>query len=868
MLKNKLLIKLIAITMLILILLVNFSIAVDENTIKENMITENKIENTTNATIENKTKGENTVVQTNTEVQKETETNNKKIEDEVKENSKTQNEVKTQLKAEDTNTVETEKEMKITYNTHIQDIGWEKDFSKSNGQMSGTQGKAKRLEGIKIKGENLPVGAKIQYQVHVQNVGWQEWKKDGDMAGTEGRSLRLEGIKIRLVNMPEYSVQYRVHVQNIGWQSWREDGALGGTTGKSLRLEAIEIKIVKKQIKGAITVETNINNKVFMEPIAILGWKMSNVSDTKIKVFVDDTDITTKSNLQYKNRTDLSEKILYGGDTENAKPGFSLSVAIADLTAGTHKITLKLVTADETTILSTYNANVNIDKSIHVKYKSHVQDIGWQSDVADGATSGTSGKSKRVEAMTIKAYNLPAGVNLKVQAHVQDIGWQAWVSNGGTIGTSGRSLRMEAVKLKLENTDKYSVMYRAHVQDIGWQDWAYDGETAGTIGEAKRIEAIQIKVVDKITEQKTKVYLDTSGNITNEKHTVTGWCMTNVKNTNIQILIDDTKVSGTINRVADQSVLNRIKGYGGEELNPKPRFSLSVDFSKYSLGKHTIKVQVLSSDDEILKEISTTVNCVKKIEMSTGTYGKSGLKVKGDSRGTDLKYYKYGSGPNVFFATFCVHGFEDKWNQDGTELVLIANSFWERLKASNDANLASKWTIYIFPEVNPDGRVYGTTNNGPGRTTLYSAAPGNKGIDLNRCWSAGFSASYNGRNYTGAQPFLAYEAVYLRDFLLSHKSQNGQTLLVDLHGWTQQLIGDETIRSYYKQQFPENVDTPSYGRGYLINWARTNLGSSGKAAKSALIELPSYINGPQDVKNHNLTNRYINATLTMLNGIN
>ena len=107
----------------------------------------------------------------------------------------------------------------------------------------------------------------------------------------------------------------------------------------------------------------------------------------------------------------------------------------------------------------------------------------------------------------------------------------------------------------------------------------------------------------------------------------------------------------------------------------------------------------------------------------------------------------------------------------------------------------------------------------------------------------------------------------MRDFLLSHKSQNGQTVLVDLHGWTQQLIGDPDIRNFYRTQFPENVDTATYGRGYLINWARTNLGSNGRVAKSALIELPTYINSPQAVINNNITERYISATLSMLNGI-
>ena len=47
--------------------------------------------------------------------------------------------------------------------------------------------------------------------------------------------------------------------------------------------------------------------------------------------------------------------------------------------------------------------------------------------------------------------------------------------------------------------------------------------------------------------------------------------------------------------------------------------------------------------------------------------------------------------------------------------------------------------------------------------------------------------------------------------MLKNKSQNGQTVLVDLHGWTQQLIGNEEICSYYEKQFPEN-DKSGVGR--------------------------------------------------------
>lgn len=762
----------------------------------------------------------------------------------------------------------TEKAIGISYNTHVQDYGWEKDFSRSNGQISGTQGKSKRLEGIKIKGTNLPAGAKIQYQVHVQDIGWQGWKQDGVMAGTSGKSKRLEAIRIKLINMPGYSVEYKVHVQNVGWQEWKQDGAMAGTEGKCLRLEGIQIRIIKKQNKGAINVETNLD-KSFYNGISVSGWKISNVENSKLKIYINDKDITKSSNLQFTKRTDLAEKISYGCETEYAKPGFSFNIPTNNMKTGTYKLTLKLLTSDEKTVLSTYNKDIKIDKNIHISYQSHVQMIGWQGRREDGAISGTSGQCKRIEAMNIKAYNLPSGVKLKYKAHIQDKGWTTWVGDGQNVGVTGKNKRLEAIKIKLENTDKYSVMYRTHVQDFGWQDWAYDGETSGTEGSAKRIEAIQIKIVNKITQQKVIAYLDGfEGTITNENHKVTGWVMTNIKDTKLQLLIDNKVVSAKLERSRDQGVFNAIKGYGGEELNPTPKFTANIDFSKYSLGNHNIKLKVLTKEGKVLVEKSRNITIKEKIQISTGTYGISGLKAKGDSKGSDLQYYKYGSGSNVFFATFCVHGFEDKWGRDGTELVLIANKFWEYLKASKDNSIADKWTIYIFPEVNPDGRKAGWTNNGPGRTTLFTNAPGNKGIDLNRSFSAGFKYQSNSRNYTGTQPFQSYEARYLRDFLLSHKSKNGQTLLVDLHGWTQQLIGDATIRGYYKQQFPENRDTTSYGSGYLINWARTSLGSSNRAAKSALIELPDYIRTPQDVQKHNLVNRYISSTMAMLRGIN
>lgn len=134
----------------------------------------------------------------------------------------------------------------INYRTHIQNDGWEPGWT-ADGELSGTEGRSLRLEGIQIKlTGDFPAGAKIQYRTHVQNDGWEtDWTADGETAGTEGRSLRLEGIQIELANMPDYSVQYRTHVQNDGWETkWSADGETAGTEGRSLRLEEIEIRIV------------------------------------------------------------------------------------------------------------------------------------------------------------------------------------------------------------------------------------------------------------------------------------------------------------------------------------------------------------------------------------------------------------------------------------------------------------------------------------------------------------------------------------------------------------------------------------------------------------------------------------------------
>lgn len=796
-------------------------------------------------------------------------------------------------------TQEQEEKIVVAYNSHVQDLGWEKDFSKVNGQESGTTGKNLKNEAIKIKLIEAPANVGIEYQVYVKDIGWQEWKKDGQEAGTTGQNRIMEAIKIKLTGTENYSVEYRTHLENYGWMDWKKDEEISGAVGKGLKMEAIQIRIVSKT-----------TSVLYQSHVQDIGWQRyfangetSGIAGKRLKIEaikVEVKDGTKNIGVKYQSHVqDIGwEKTWKSSGEQSGTTGKNLKVEaikikIDEQYEDEYSIMYRVYVQNEGwqewkkdgEVAGTTGQNKRIEaieikvvkkapsNEFSIKYSAHVQDIGWQDYRKQGETAGVVGKKLKIEAIKIIGKNVPDGVTISYRTHVQDIGWEKdWKNAGEQSGTTGRNLKVEAVQIKLEGTEEYSITYRTYVQDKGWQDWANDGEISGTTGQNRRIEAIEIKIVPKI-QNKIKMYVDTEvpPKIGQEEHKIKGWLMTDRTDVNIQLLVNDKKEDIKLVRTERADVLEAIKGYGGQDKNPKPGFEMTADFSKYDLGNVNLKIQFVDKDGKVLLQKEFNTEICKKIERVEGAYGKSGLKVAGKG-GSDLPYLKYGNGENVFFATFAIHGYEDIWEKDGQELVSIANQFYNKLINDKDYELSEKWTIYIFPGVNQDGLKSGWTNNGPGRTTLYSQAPNNKGIDINRCWQVGdtYTRYTSDRNYNGTTGFQAYEAQALRDFLIANKSQKGQTLLVDLHGWTQQLIGDTQMCSYYEKQFPENDKSGvgRYGTGYLVNWARTYLGSSSGAAKSALIELPKEgVTGHQSVVDKNFANRYITATLDMLKSI-
>lgn len=131
---------------------------------------------------------------------------------------------------------------------------------------------------------------------------------------------------------------------------------------------------------------------------------------------------------------------------------------------------------------------------------THVQKLGWLKATGNGKMAGTAGQALRMEALRISLNNADVSGGIEYRSHVQTLGWEKnWVRDGADTGTTGSSKRLEAIQVRLfgKMAKKYDVYYRVHAQHYGWMGWTKNGAKAGTAGMSYRLEAIQIVLVKK-----------------------------------------------------------------------------------------------------------------------------------------------------------------------------------------------------------------------------------------------------------------------------------------------------------------------------------------------------------------------------------
>lgn len=263
-----------------------------------------------------------------------------------------------------------------------------------NSEINTTEGNDEITNQVTTNSPEEVITPKIMYKTHVQDYGWSNYISEG-VSGIVGKSKRLEAIKMKLdLGSYEGSIEYATHIQDIGWTSFVSDDQLSGTEGKSKRLEAIKIKLV-----GDIANYYDVYYRVHIQDNGWLDWACNGAS---------------------------AGSETYGKRLEG--------------------IEIKLIKKGDQIPENTQNPFIYPG---YIYYSTHVQDYGWLSNVGDGKTSGTSGQSKRIEAIKVSLCNLPYSGSVEYSTHIQDIGWQSYRKNGSISGTSGQSQRVEAIKIKL-----------------------------------------------------------------------------------------------------------------------------------------------------------------------------------------------------------------------------------------------------------------------------------------------------------------------------------------------------------------------------------------------------------------------------------
>lgn len=296
-------------------------------------------------------------------------------------------------------TVDAAENLDVIYRTHVEKEGWQNHVT--NGAMSGTQGKARRLESIDISIPNTPDGG-VTYRTHVQTYGWIDWVTDGMESGTTGEAKRLEAIELKLTGKlaQTHDIYYRVHAQSFGWLDWAKNGESSGTAGYSYRLEGIEIQVLPKG-----STPPGSTKKPFVQYVKP-QLPMSVNYSTHIQSF------------GWQNYVSDGQSSGTYGQSKRLE-GIKIKLANQVYSGG-------------------------------IEYQTHIQSIGWQDWKANNGVSGTSGQAKRLEAIRIRLTGeLAKHFDVYYRVHAQSFGWMGWAKNGEAAGTAGYSYRLEAINIKL-----------------------------------------------------------------------------------------------------------------------------------------------------------------------------------------------------------------------------------------------------------------------------------------------------------------------------------------------------------------------------------------------------------------------------------
>lgn len=233
---------------------------------------------------------------------------------------------------------------------------------------------------------------------------------------------------------------------------------------------------------------------VWLLPLLLLLWLMAHNG-----IYAEETEPVSEPTLVESSQTDPEPQEASTQPSENEAKE-TPAVDTVEIQPETDSPILEESQIQTMNVISSAPVKAPVKHTSSISYQAHVQKIGWQSQKKDSQTAGTTGQSKRVEALCLQLDSQAYSGKLEYRSYIQGKGWEStWKSNRQISGTTGQGRYIEAIQIRLtgQMAEYYDIYYRVHIQSYGWLDWASDGSYAGSRGLNKRIEALQIRLVEK-----------------------------------------------------------------------------------------------------------------------------------------------------------------------------------------------------------------------------------------------------------------------------------------------------------------------------------------------------------------------------------
>jgi len=258
-------------------------------------------------------------------------------------------------------------------------------------------------------------------------------------------------------------------------------------------------------------------------------------------------------------------------------------------------------------------------------------------------------------------------------------------------------------------------------------------------------------------------------------------------------------IQPTINQKAEEGLV-RAKNKKEEA---EKKAAEEAEAKKQEEPKSQTSNKVMSLNDKA-NSIANSHSNTTRLEYGTSYQGRplEAYLIKGN-----------GSNSKTIFMEFEVHGFEDQYAKDGKVLVNLGNDIVEYY-ANNPDNLG-EYQMIVVPSANPDGVIGGVNNTRVGNGYCFGRCTA-AGVDMNRDFKTGC--------------FQAVESRALKSLMDQYK----MNIHLDLHGWENSVIGDQTIVNTFLSECGLAYNKGGRwgsGQGYVIEFTKNNYG-----AHSAIVE--------------------------------